>query len=248
MTTLTVCTGWSPKGYIEYGARFLETFERHWPADVQLVVYGEEPCDLPRGEFIQLSEVPGCLEFIKRHKNNLAAQGKKVDPTWKPSAQRTGYNFRFDAWKFCRQGFIPMHAAARCNTELLCWLDGDVVTLKDIPWQFIQSLLPKDKDVAYLGRDHTHSEIGFQLYRIPHAFPLLSEFRTLYNSDRVFRLKEWHSAYVFDTARQLVAPERLHNLTPGGRGHVWVQSPLAEYTDHVKGKRKTLGYSPERGK
>jgi hypothetical protein len=40
------------------------------------------------------------------------------------------------------------------------------------------------------------------------------------------------------------------NLTPEGRGvnHVWHDSPLAEYMDHLKGpKRKQLGKSPERG-
>jgi hypothetical protein len=61
----------------------------------------------------------------------------------------------------------------------------------------------------------------------------------------VFALPEWHSAFVFDWVRGIAQLDEA-NLTPEGRGHVWLQSPLARYTDHMKGARKALGYSPER--
>lgn len=241
---LTVVTGWSPQGYEEYGRAFAESFAKHWPANVDLIVYGEEPVPLPRGEFRRLDQIPGCVDFLDRHRHNAKANGREPKPDWKPAWRELGYNFRWDAWKFCRQGFIPHHAAQTVD-GMLCWLDGDVVTFKDVPENFIESLLPDGKDVAYLGRAGAHSEIGFQLYRLPQAMPMLERFRDYYDTDAVFLLKEWHSAYVFDTARQ-ETKSAAHDLTPGGTGHVWCSSPLFRFLDHLKGRRKDVGASRER--
>lgn len=257
---LTVVTGWSPAGYLEYGRRFAETFDRYWPPAVNLVVYGEQPCVLPRGEFRTLDQIPGCMEFLERN-DTPKARGEYVpgeSHNWKPSAVQKGYNFRFDARKFSRQGFIPMHAywqlsktSSPDGSKYLCWLDGDVVTHRKIPSGFIESLLPLGASVAYLGRGAKHSEIGFQLYDVSHAWAgvMLHAFAAMYAIDAVFRLKEWHSAYVFDEVRRRCERQigmRSHDLTPGGSGHVWHQSPLRIYMDHLKGKRKEKGRSDER--
>lgn len=240
---LTICTGWSPTGYHEYGRRFAESFARHWPESVELVVYGEEPVELPRGTFRRLSEIPGCAEWLAAH------------DSWQFRGHRDGpdYKWRLDAWKFSRQGFIPADAAARLPDsgapQFLAWLDGDVITHRNVPEGWPQLLLPPGYDVAYLGRPPKHSEIGFQLYRLngpaSPALRLLGLFRELYTSGEVFRLREWHSAFVWDEAR-VRSGARAFNLTPNGHGHVWHQSPLARYTDHLKGKRKAYGRSPER--
>lgn len=257
---LTVITGWSPSGYLEYGQRFAETFDRFWPKDVQLVVYGEEPVPLPRGEFRRLDVIPGCMEFLQRHDNPIArgrAPREDLRAKWKPKWLQLGYSFRFDAWKFCRQGFIPYHAAGELGLKysvplgqqrpLLCWLDGDVVTHAKVPAGVIEGLLPPGKAVAYLGRGAKHSEIGFQLYDVIKAWPMLEMFSKIYSTDSIFRYKEWHSAYAFDEAREAMLPRELwHDLTPGGEGHVWHQSPLCAFTDHLKGDRKAKGRSHER--
>lgn len=236
---LTVCTGWSPSGYKTYGKRFAETFARFWPEDVQLVVYGEEPCELPRGEFRLLSSIGGAAEFRARWKDDPVANGRKPAPgrEWKSKRLQEGYNFRFDAWKFSPQGFIPFDTARRIMGGYLCWLDGDVYTHKKVPSGFIESLLPADKHVAYLGRGDKHSEIGFQLYRIPEALQMVTTFKDFYASDRLFSLKEWHSAYVFDHARKVCGIAG-HDLTPGGYGNVFDTSILGRYLMHLKGKRK----------
>lgn len=239
---LTVCTGWSPAGYIEYGKRFLDTFHRHWPAEVGLIAYTEEPVPMPRGQCRSLWDIPGAKAFIDRHKDWPAANGRKPIPTWKPSAVRGGYNWRYDAWKFSRQAYIPL-AASEGLSGLLCWLDADVITFRDVPVGFIESQLPAGKAVAYLGRHGMHSEIGFQLYRLPDARPLLQAFRDTYDSDAVFGLPQWHSAYVWDVVRKASGIAQ-HSLT-SGTGHVWQLSPLAAYTDHLKGQRKGLERSPE---
>lgn len=239
---MKVITGWSPSGWKQYGHRFLTTFERFWPAAVELSVYVEENFEVPFAskrliEQVRLSEIPGCMEFINKYRGDKRANGELVQKNWKESCRVNGYNFKFDAWKFCRQGFIPYHAAQEMDSGILCWLDGDVVTHHAIPEGFIESMIPEYAAVAYLGRPPKHSEIGVQIYRVPQAMPVLREFSEFYRTETVFGLKEWHSAYVFDQARCMV-DVAAHNITPHGSGNVWAQSPLAAFTEHLKGKRK----------
>lgn len=243
---LTVVTGWSPSGWKEYAYRFAHTFAMYWPADVRCIAYVEERTIVPdRIEQRLLSDIPGCMEFIERYRNDPRANGRQPTERWKDKERAKGYSYKWDAWKFSRQGFIPWHAAQTVKEGLMCWLDADVVTFKTVPTGFVESLLPADRDLAYLGRGAKHSEIGFQLYRLPNAYPMLRTFSDYYSMGCVFGLPEWHSAYVFDAARS-GAEINAHNLTPDGTGHVWFQSPLGKFLDHAKGDRKKIGYSRER--
>lgn len=247
----TIVTGWSPKGWTEYGRRFAESFARHWPAGVSLFAYVEAPVDAPRVQCRDVLEIPGCRHFIERHGSDAFATGRKVAPTWKAGAVKAGYNWRHDAVKFCRQGFIPADAARKLpEGALFAWLDADVVTFSDVPAGFPFNLLPPGFDLAYLGRGAKHSEIGFQLYRNTGAARwMLEEFAALYATDRIFAEREQHSAFAFDLARRRAAERvglKAHDLTPGGRGHVWFDSPLGSCLDHLKGDRKAAGQSPER--
>jgi hypothetical protein len=241
----TVVTGWAPTGWDEYGRRFTETFDRHWPKSVDLISYVWEAQALPRGEArIMPADVQG---FLYRHRENRKAAGKEYVQGWREKHIKSGYCFRFDALKFCQMAMYPWHAAQSVKDGILVWLDGDVVTNKNVPEGWVNRLLGPNS-VAYLGRVGAHSEIGFTAYRLPAALPLLKRFHDIYATDEVFTLPEWHSAYCFDIARREAERIGLRclNLTPRGTGHVWMQSPLVEYTDHLKGKRKVLDASPER--
>lgn len=244
---IRVVTGFSPKGYKEYGHRFLSSFDKHWPADVQLRAYVEEPTPMPRGIAVSLWECKGAAAFIERHKDDPSKTGRAINDKWKERHRRFPYNFRFDAVKFCRQCFIPEHASLdMIDGDILVWLDGDVVTDCTIPKRLMDDLL-QDYDLAYLGRAGTHSEIGYWAVRLnARSRQFLAKFAEWWRSDEVFDLPEWHSAFVFDwTIKEISINAR--NLTPGGRGHVWMQSPLSHYMDHCKGeKRKALGHSPEK--
>lgn len=242
---LTICTGWSPTGWHEYGEDFLRTFRQFSSSDIQLLVYAEEDTPLPGAIVHQVRNIHGCGQFLERHEGSDAARGREPKPWWKERAIRAGYNWRFDAVKFSRQAFIPEDAAFHCGTSFLAWFDGDVRFTAPFSAREIISLLPHGQDVAYLGRPPKHSEIGFQLYRLPQALPLLRMFRQLYSTDEVFKLKEWHSAYAWDWARER-SNVAAHNLTPNGTGHVWHASPLRRFSDHLKGDRKRMGASPER--
>lgn len=243
---IRVCSGFSPAGFKDYGQRFLDTFDRHWPRDIDLVVYTEAPVAVPRGECRSLWDCHGVAEFIARHKDDPEKTGRKQTKLWKPRYHGKPYCYRFDAVKFCRQLFIPEHAARDIGDgDYLIWLDADVMSLKDMPPLFVETLFGK-ADLVFLGRSGAHSEIGFWAVRINAATRrFLWHLAETWRSGKVFELPEWHSAFVFDDCRRYcILKER--NLTPEGRGHVWTQSPLNDWLDHLKGARKALGASPER--
>lgn len=240
---LTVVTGWSPSGWKVYGEIFLRSFCKHWPVDTPLVIYVEEISDLPsyaKGRPIEqrwIAHVPGAL-WALQHYDTPTFRGLVPTTLWKERALKAGYNWRWDAWKFCRQGLIPLDAAKYRAGGLLLWLDGDVVTTNPVPPGFIEKLLPPNHDMAYLGREPKHSEIGFQLYRIPEALPVLQKFSDLYTTGSITAEKEWHSAYAFDLARKRSPEVRGYNMTPGGSGHVWTTTVLQRCLVHNKGDLK----------
>jgi hypothetical protein len=248
----TVVTGFHPAGYELYGKRFLETFGEHWPDEVNLVCYTEEPIFAAIGNrsWLPLDALAcsGLKSFIQRNAGDPVKCGRQQTSAWRPKEIARGYSYRFDAVKFCKQLFYPEDAASLIpDGEILAWFDADVVTLKDVPAGFIESMLG-DADVCHLGRAPSHSEIGFWAVRLgPATRGFLSALAAMFRSDTVFRLREWHSAFVFDYCLSGLENASVKNLTPGGKGHVWFQSPLGRYTDHLKGDRKRLGKSPERG-
>ncbi len=250
---LNVITGFHPAGYEEYGRAMLIGFNEFWPKAIPLSVYTWEQFDFPTAylwtsrifQQIPRAKVSELETFLSEH-DNPAAHGKEPRPSWRAKEVENGYSFRTDAWKFSQMCLYTWHAAHANPTGLLCWLDGDVMTHKNIPPGFIEGLLPDSAVVAYPGRDNAWSEIGFQLYRLPEALPLIDEYARPYLDGSFYDLTQWHSAFLFDLAREKTGLP-CHNLTPGGRGHVWHQSELAEYTDHLKGfGRKAKGRSPER--
>lgn len=251
---ITVVTSFSPAGHEQYGRRFLQTFDQHFAGEIDLVVYAEEQFPHHHGGSLEVRSLFGidlAVDFIEQFKDDKLASGREPTPVWKSKDRADGYSFRTDAVKFCRKVFAITDAAdrllrARSEDQLLVWLDADVVTHARVPSRFFIDLLG-DHDVAYLGREGTHSECGFLTFRIPAAVPLIERWQRFYADGTFLRAREWHDSYLFDLARAELHRLRYRNLTPGGRGHVWFQSPLAAHFDHLKGpSRKTLGYSQER--
>jgi len=252
--SITVCSGFSPQGRLQYGERFLRTFHQFWPASVSLAVYVEQSDAaldrLGQGAIRSLWDCEGMRAFLTRHEPDPVKNGRAPHPGWKSKDHRAGYSFKFDAVKFSRQCFIPEQAALACaDGDILVWLDADVVSFKPVPDGFVEGLLG-EADGCYLGREYKHSEIGFWAVRLsPRTRAFLAMLAGTYRSDDIFKLGEWHSAYAWDYCRKIAesAGAKFKNLTPGGHDHVWVTSPLFKCLDHMKGEaRKAAGMSAER--
>lgn len=249
--SVTVVSGFGPYARPIYGDRFCDTFDRFWPSDVRLQVYVEEPTPVPRGGERRHDDCEGLRGIVDswaaipercgRRPAGVPATAPRP-PAWREREWENDYSFRFDARKFCRQLFYPEQAAKECaDGDILVWLDGDVVTKRPVPASLVEFLLGTH-DGCYLGRVGTHSEIGFWAVRLsPASRAFLTSLADAYRTGDVFLLREWHSAFVWDWSREQAKGLRFKNLTPNGHGHVWQQSPLAEYMDHEKGARKPGG-------
>lgn len=234
-----VCSGFSPAGRIQYGERFVRTFDQYWPASTELQVYVEEPTPMPRNAERSLWHIPGAAEFHHRHEANLAVQGRVPQPCWKARDVQRGYSFKTDAYKFWKQIMIPLAASNGLNEgDVLVWLDGDVETVAPVPETFVPRLI-EVADVVFLGRAHSHSEIGFWALRMCRDTEgFLRDLALMYRTDRFIHLPEWHSAFVWDHVRASSGLIERNLCGPSARGHVWPLTALARYTRHDKGQRK----------
>lgn len=250
---VTVCTGWHPPAWEHYASRFVETFDKHWPGDVRLIGYAEQPAEMVRGVCRDLWSIPGARQFYDTHSKILAHCGLEPTPHWRPKDRRIFANtgeaaWRWDALRFFKQCIIPDAASKELpDGDVLVWLDADIVTFADVPADLLDKLLGR-ADICYLGRNKG-AEIGFWAVRLnPDSRKFLAELSAMYLEDRVFGLPQWHSAFAFDHVRLQCQRAGLaaKDLTPGGRDHVFVVSPIGRWLDHLKGsRRKNLGYSPE---
>lgn len=76
----TAVTTFHEQGYLETGRTMIQSFDDHWPQDVQLHVFAEDfKPDAPSERIIVhdlLAECPELLAFKERHKDNPLAHGK----------------------------------------------------------------------------------------------------------------------------------------------------------------------------
>lgn len=231
--TLMWGTAWE-----RYGEKFVGTFEKFWPSNVELWIFTDRILPADRAHQVMLDDIPSYRRFMAKYGEDRTAMGyghtgAKADP-----AKRFWKN---DAVKWAPQGLVPREALmGLASGDLLCWLDADVETIAKVPLHWINALLA-GADMACLQRERQHSEIGFWAARVgSYTIPAIKRFSELYESGEVFDLPEWHSAFVFDHALSLSRDIAIRNISAGGRGHVWPNSPLARYTVHKKGKIKDL--------
>jgi hypothetical protein len=76
----------------------------------------------------------------------------------------------------------------------------------------------------------------------------MDDWKKLYNNDELFQLEEYHDSYLFwqllqrhDLVKESFNISEGHPHRPGI--HVFINSPLGKYMDHLKGSRKKQGKS-----
>ena len=259
MRSLAVITTFPPNRWEAYAKRMLESFIANWPNDVKLYVYYEKK--LPeiinsKIEYINLEEVnPGLVKFKERHKNDPVANGELQEiPNGvrrRPEAGKKDKgkgSFLWDAVRFAHKTYCVYHAIKNINTDVILWLDADTYTFKSISKEFVLNLIPENKLVNYLGRGDKFPECGWVSYNKQH--PQITEFINawieLYEKDTLFKHLEWHDSYVFWQVLKQIAPDQGADIGKGAGAkghHIFVNSVLGEYIDHLKGKRKIKGKS-----
>jgi len=126
--------------------------------------------------------------------------------------------------------------------DIFVWLDADTEfhDLIDVAW--IEKVLD-NHDIACLQRKPVHTEIGFYALRINEKTrAAMKRFHDHYVNRTVFDLKEWHSAFVWDTSVDADPSITINNLNKtNDKTHVFPLSILAEKIVHNKGHRKPGG-------
>lgn len=242
----TVVTGFSGEGYEEYGRLFMSSFKKHNP-NVPLHIYtdGVEDIEEPNVTQFEQSAIKGLSEFLDYAGGNPKFCGKPTHSKCKEKEVKAGYSYRFDAFKFCKMVYTMWAAAHNIGEGYMIWLDGDNVSRQPMPDNMAEISLPNGEMFAYLGREPKHTETGYLAFKLPEALPILDEWMGFYGNLCFQYEKEWHSAFLFDRARERHPSIKGNNLTPGGRGHVMANCWVGEFFMHNKGKRKKQGKSPE---
>ena len=233
-------TSMNNKYYNQIGYKMLSSWLDKWPADINLRVYHED--SIINGTASNLSyydlfkEESACKEFVERHKN-------------RPDQQNDLELYK-GAVRFSYKTFSIINAATTSNADYLIWIDADTFTHTNVTHNFLSSLVEKEKYLTYLGRGNNYSECGFVIYNLNHPgnIPFMNVWRHLYEDDEVFKLEQWHDSFVWDQIRKTYEKDNIIeniDLSPWGKDyeHVFINSVLGEYMDHMKGPRKNEGKS-----
>lgn len=248
----SVITTFHQAGLEQYGQRMIDTFEKYWPGNVDLIVLAENctpKTTRPNTRVVDLLAASSDLRsFVNRHENNPLAHGRAGPPdVFNPKKQ-----FRWDAVRFCYKVFAKSVALNMIDSGWMIWIDADTITHTSMPLQFLDTICPSNNMISYLGRgEKYHSECGWVAYNLDHAEcrQFVHDFVNMYNTDAIFKQQEWHDSYIFDVLRKQRQDRcYFHNLNPspdnkGLAGHPFVNSELGRYMDHVKGDRKQQGHS-----
>ena len=259
MRTFAAVTTFNATGYEQYGRKMLETFLRHWPAEIPIYVYAEGFTPDVLSERIiyrdLLDDCPGLVAFKARHEHNSAAHGNQLRRRWKfyrkPDKPwfrirriAVGMGSNWDAVRFSHKSFSIFAAAGRCTADILFWVDGDTLFFDDIPVEFLESLIPPGVLVSYLARKD-YSECGFVGYNLRHPAirKFFAQFEKLYTKDTLFKEREFHDSFLFDIVRKRFERRGCQTCDIAeGIGfrsrHVLINSKLGKYMDHLKGDRK----------
>lgn len=248
MTRHAVVTGCPEAWWERFGLRFVESFIKHWPANVELHVCrdtdGRGPDDGRVQYHNRLKYSEGLRDFQARHALNRQAAGleQRKGRHWKPKALAEGYNWRYDALRFSNKVFSIEMVAGLVPRGRIYWLDADVVTFAAVDPAMLDRLLPEAFALSCLDRGQYHSECGFVGYNLDHpeTVPFIEAFANLYAFDGVFDLAEWHDSWVFDWLRR-ARNVPAHCIPHYSRHQPFVNSELGACMDHMKGGGKDVG-------
>jgi hypothetical protein len=227
-------TSFSKTGYELYGKNFLESFVKFWPCKV--IVYYESLPDFQheKVEYKNLFDLVDLKNFLTIGPRLVGEHAFKGD-------LEGGYNYNFDAWKFCRKSFVQFDALKNHQGKVL-WLDADTVTRKKVTKGWIDGIY-SDAGLVVLDRAGFHCESGFVGFdtEAPGFGDFLAKYIEVYRKGVLFTLERWHDCAAIDWARafKLVKEKNLSPFWKAGDDlSVWDKSVLQEVMTHNKGARK----------
>jgi hypothetical protein len=265
MPAITVVTTFHPKGLIQYGQKFIDTFSLHVDKRIRLIVYAENCIpknpDPSRIHIVQAErELIKLNEFKKKWKDDPKANGIPPDDIKARRPRDWHKKFKWDAIRFSNKVYAVFDACEK-EKDWVVWIDAD--TVFHSPWSYeeFKSCLPNDKWITYVGRGKgsaTWPECGFYGLNLNNNIckAFLQEFELYYEKAEqgIFTLEEWHDSYVFGevlhklrrsapNVLDYTADMSMRTASTGGGGHPLINTVLGKWIDHLKGDRKATGKS-----
>jgi hypothetical protein len=220
---IKVITSYKPGTWTLYAKRSVESVVKNWPDGTAINIYHEGPQPetieimSPRVKWIDLHEVqPELVKFKQRHKDDPVACGELEEieggvrrPKAFNGSDKNKGTYLFDSVRFSNKIFCVTHSiktSIEKNYDYVIWLDADTYTFRPMPRQFLESLIPQDTMLTYLGRENPekndggkYPECGFVGYNLQNSkiLDFANDLEKIYTSDEVFQLLEWHDSYVF---------------------------------------------------
>ena len=230
------------RGWEETGRRMVESVIANWPAEtLPIVIYAEDFVP-PNMEGIEVRQLPAWLSDFK------AKWGKTPAYTGR---RHNGYDYRFDAVKFSHKVAALTDFGLSLTDEILVWLDADTFTHAQVTNEWLAKLFPEPAYIAWLDRANSHPECGFVMFRCsnPYHPNFMEAFRNLYTTGDLFKLRETHDSFAL---QHMVNAKVINRKIPPSVSlsgdtrwhHPFVNGPLGERIDHLKGpSRKLIGKS-----
>ena len=244
----SVVTTFNKTAYESHAKKMISSFDFFWDSKILLNVYLED-------FKILKSDYDKKINFFSF--NNEVSDWYKFREQFffkelnKPDKGVNSF-YKYSAIKFAHKVYAIKKQLEKSVSDYLIWLDSDVVTIKNIKLNFLDSLIKDQNYLSYLGRDHInfHSECGFLIFNTKHY--LHNEFwlnmSQMYDQGLLFNEKEWHDSYIFDVVRLRLEKNGLKNFNISKLGlkkttetlNVFDNSVLGEFMIHFKGNKKNI--------
>lgn len=240
---LEVVTTYNKKYYDICGKKMIQTFIEHWPKDVTLYCYYQEQEPEIYADNVQYIDLYGVNPQLKRFvfDNQLDEQ--------KNGIINGKYDFQRDGVKFSHKVFAQTHSLKRSTSDIILYLDADTYTHDKPNLDYIDSIMPEDHLCTYFGRPRLYDETGFYMHNVQHykSMRWAEALEKIYTEGELWTYPLQVDCYTMYAGRQKFKDEPQLDLVEhhGGLGkkHPFVNSPLGEFLDHLKGDRKELGHS-----
>jgi len=136
---IQIITSFNQLYYDLIGRDSVDSFLKHWPADLNLTCYVEE-CQIPAHERINQ------IDFSQLESDYFQYQ---LDTELNQSMK-----------KFAKKAYSFMHAMNTSTAEWIVWLDADVLTIKSLPIELLQRVLRPDHLAMYMGVTYLTDKSG----------------------------------------------------------------------------------------
>lgn len=252
----------------EYSKNLLDTFLKKSGKNLRLNIFYEGDIEEIKNIYLSDSKKIRFYEFIspewnifnKKFGHLVEANGYKIIENKNDEKLTKTFekSYKWNAVKFSFKVFSIYLASKLINiSDKIVWLDADTVCLNYFEESDLEIFLPGDNELmTYLGRDtyptdFPHSETGFIGFNLLHEKfdSFIKTAISFYTTGEFFTLEGYHDCLIYDTSRLIFEMTGTHFRNLSGEftseNHPFVHCGLEKYFDHLKGTRKTIGFSPE---